>query len=145
MSDSPTPYRLFIAGSRHATPAMQRKALQAVRRAKEHGWSILVGDNSLGVDAAVVRACDELGVDVTVVGIGRKPRSGGSHRPGSRYIQYQAHGYAQRNRYLAELSDRGLFLWNGISPGTKTAHDYMLTLKKPVHLLTFTPPQRAKR
>jgi hypothetical protein len=82
---------------------------------------------------------------VTVIGIGRKPRNGGSRRPGSRYLQYQAHGYTQRDRYLAELADRGLFLWNGISSGTKAAHDYMLTLKKPVHLLMFTPHQRAKR
>lgn len=145
MTDTVKPYRLFIAGSRYATPAMLRTVHQAVQRAKEQEWTILVGDNPLGVDAAVVRACDELGVDVMVVGIGRKPRNGGSQHPGSRYIQYQAHGYVQRDRYLAELADRGLFLWNGISSGTKAAHDYMLRLNKPVHLLTFTPPQRAWR
>ncbi len=145
MTDTVNPYRLFIAGSRHATPAMLCVVSQAVQRAQEHGWTVIVGDNPLGVDAAVVRACDELGVDVTVIGIGRKPRNGGSQRPGSRYIQYQAYGYAQRDRYLADLADRGLFLWNGVSRGTKAAHDYMNTLNKSVHLLTFTPPQRTRR
>ncbi len=145
MTDSVKPYRLFIAGSRHATPAMLRVVSQAVQRAKEHGWTVLVGDNPLGVDAAVVYACDELSVSVTVIGIGRKPRNGGSQLPGSRYIHYQAHGYAQRDHYLAELADRGLFLWNGVSRGTKAAHDYMSTLNKPVHLLTFAPPQRTRR
>ncbi len=145
MTDTVKPYRLFIAGSRHATPAMLHVVNQAVQRAKTHGWTALVGDNPLGVDAAVVRACDELGVAVTVIGIGRKPRNGGSQRPGSCYIQYQAYGYAQRDRYLAELADRGLFLWNSVSRGTKAAHDYMLTLNKRVHLLTFTPPQRVRR
>lgn len=130
-------YRLFIAGSRRATPAMLRTAYRAVQRAQQLGWTVLVGDNPQGVDAAVVRACDELGVDVTVVGIACQPRNGGSQRPGSRYIQHQAHNYTQRDCYLADQADRGLFIWNGSSPGTKAVHDYMGTLDKPVHLLTF--------
>jgi len=128
-------YRLFIAGSRQATPAMLRIAYRAVQRAKENGWSILVGDNPRGVDAAVVRACDQLGVDVTVIGITRRPRNGGSHRSTSRYICYQTTSYTQRDRYLAGMGNRGLFIWNGASRGTKAAHDYMDTLNKPVHLM----------
>lgn len=133
-----TLYRLFITGSRQATPAMLRTAYRAVQRAKEHGWAVLTGDNPQGVDAAVVRACDRLGVDVTVIGIARRARNGDSERPNSRYICYQTSSYTQRDRYLAGMADRGLFIWNGASRGTKTVHDYMATLDKPVHLMTFS-------
>ncbi len=132
-----TSYRLFIAGSRQATPAMLRTAYHAVQRAKEHGWTVLVGDNPHGVDAAAVRACDQLGVDVTVVGIAPKPRNGGSLRPSSRYICCRTSSYTQRDRYLAGMADRGLFIWNGTSRGTKAVHDYMDSLSKPVHLMIF--------
>lgn len=132
-----TPYCLFIAGSRQATPAMLQTAYRAVERAKEHGWTVLVGDNPQGVDVAVVRACDRLGIDVTVIGIARQPRNGGSRRRSSHYIWYQTGSYTQRDRYLASMADRGLFIWNGASRGTKAVHDYMATLDKPVHLMTF--------
>jgi hypothetical protein len=131
-----TAYRLFITGSSCATPAMAQAAYRAVQRARQHGWTILVGDRQ-GVDAAVVRACDLLGVEVTIVGIARKPRSVVSRYPNRRYICYQDAGTRQRDRYLAGMADRGLFIWNGSSPGAKALHDYMSTLDKPVHLMIF--------
>ena len=67
-------YRLLIAGSRHATEVMLQAARKAVERAKANGWAIHVGDAE-GVDAAVVAACNELGVNYVCFGLGPKPRN----------------------------------------------------------------------
>ena len=99
-------YRLFIAGSRQATPTMIRTARKAVQRAKELGWTIIAGDNPQGVDAAVLRACEELGVPITVVGIAPQPRNGVKQ-----YIRCPHHTYTKRDRYLADHADRGCFIW----------------------------------
>jgi hypothetical protein len=123
---------LFISGSRQASPSMIRYARRAVQRAGQLGWVVLVGDNPNGIDPAVVAACDEHSVDVLVAGIADRPRNGGSAH--GEYVQCPAHTYKERDRYLADLADEGLFIWNGRSPGTKAAYDYMVTLGKPAHI-----------
>jgi len=140
-------YRLLIAGSRKATDAMLHKARQAVERAKANGWCVLVGDAD-GIDTAVIAACNEQQVNYICFGIDAKPRStafssvkdGGTGRY-MRVASQHPYDYAMRDRHMAELADRGLFLWNGESKGTKAAYDYMQTLHKPVDLLTFGAPR----
>ena len=67
-------YRLFISGSRQATPAMLQTAYKAVERAKANGWAVLVGD-AQGVDAAVIETCNALQVNYVCFGISAKPRN----------------------------------------------------------------------
>jgi uncharacterized phage-like protein YoqJ len=125
-------YKLFIAGSRQATPAMLDTAYRAVQRAKELSWTVIAGDNPLGVDAAVLRACEELEVPIIVIGIAAQARNGAEQ-----YMRCPARNYTGRDRYLADHADRGLFIWDGRSRGTKNGHDYMLSLGKTTHLMTF--------
>lgn len=146
MAQKPIPtahqFRLLIAGSRDATPAMLKTAYKAVARAKANGWAILVGD-AVGVDAAVAEACNRLGVNYTCVGISATPRH---HRVMSvqaggtgRYVRFEARGksaYTARDRYLVDLADRVLCLWNGESKGTAAVAEYTRQLGKPVDVLT---------
>ncbi|MCC7209141.1 MAG: hypothetical protein IT323_17650 [Anaerolineae bacterium] len=145
-------YRLLITGSRHATPEILDMARRAVTRAKSNGWMVLVGDNPQGVDAAVIDACDALGVNVLVCGTASQPRKG-SQREGS-YWQVDMKprddddatlfdGYAVRDRWMIDLCDRMLAIWNGQSRGTKAGFDYARQIRKTANLVTFEPPQKA--
>jgi hypothetical protein len=146
-------YRLLITGSRDTSPALLRLARQAVERARAHGWLVLVGDNPRGVDAAVIDACDALGVNVLVFGIAPQPRKG-SRRPET-YWQVDVSrreedafnlftAYAARDRYMVDLADRVLALWNGSSRGTKAGYDYAVKAGKPVDLRIVRPPEKPK-
>src|SRR5450631_1891991 len=117
-------YRLLIAGSRQASTVMLQKAAQAVERAKVNGWAVLVGDAD-GVDSAVIAACNQFEVNYLCCGISPKPRAatflsvqqGGS----GRYLRVgspKAYDYTARDRYMVDLADRGLFIWNQVSKGT---------------------------
>jgi ribonuclease HI len=138
--------RLLIAGSRYATREAIHYARRVVRRAHELGCTILVGDNPKGVDMAVVQECRRLKADVIVVGVTNGPRNGGCTH-GS-YVKvdrdtYRSVGgrlldrYAVRDRYLADMAQRGVFIWNGQSAGTKAGYDYMVGRGKETHLVTF--------
>jgi hypothetical protein len=143
-------YRLLITGSRHATPEMLDMARRAVTRAKANGWLVLVGDNPRGIDAAVINACDASGVNVLIFGTAARPRKG-SQRPET-YWQVDVSRreeedfstfatYAARDRYMVELADRILAIWNGTSRGTKAGYDYARQAKKIANLVTFKPVQ----
>jgi hypothetical protein len=144
-------YRLLITGSRQATPEMLQMARRAVARAKAQSWMVLVGDNPQGVDAAVIDACDELGVNVLVCGTAPQPRKG-SQRLGSYWRvdvkqrndgEFSAFGaYAARDRWIVEMCDQMLALWNGQSRGTKAGYDYARQVKKHAHLITFDRPKK---
>lgn len=145
-------YRLLITGSRHATPEMLDMARRAVTRAKSNGWMVLVGDNPQGIDAAVIDACDALGANVLVCGTAPQPRKG-SQREGS-YWQVDVKrrdddddtlfdAYAARDRWMIDLCDRMLAIWNGQSRGTKAGFDYARQIGKTANLVTFEPPQKA--
>ncbi|MCC6976519.1 MAG: hypothetical protein IT322_21120 [Anaerolineae bacterium] len=141
-------YRLLITGSRHATPEMLEMAQRAVSRAKEKGWMVVVGDNPQGVDAAVIDTCDALGVKVLVCGTTREPRKG-SIRPDSywqvvvevpldeEYPQFRL--YSTRDRWMVDMCDRMLAIWNGQSRGTKAGYDYARQIHKTVNLITLPP------
>jgi hypothetical protein len=147
-------YRLLITGSRMASPEMLTTAHQAVERAMSNGWMVLVGDNPHGVDAAVIDACDELGVNVLVFGISQRPRKGSQRdgtywqvdlkRPDDDEEQATFAGYAARDRYMVDLADRVFALWNGTSKGTKAGYEYAVQSGKSADLRTFQLPNTRK-
>jgi ribonuclease HI len=137
---------LLIAGSRDATAEMLDYARRVVRRAHEKGYMIVVGDNPKGVDYAVVQECRRLQAKVIVCGIANYPRNGGCKH--SEYIKverdiYRAgkgrlfEAYHARDRYMADMSDIGIFVWDGESRGTKAGFDYMDRRGKDAHLINF--------
>jgi hypothetical protein len=147
-------FRLLIAGSRQASADMLQIARQAVARAKANGWLVLVGDNSRGVDAAVIDACDEMGVNVMVFGVTAHPRKGsqclGSYwrvdtkfEADEGYVPGQA--YTERDRYMVDLCDRAFFIHDGFSRGTKAGYDYAVCLAKPADLRVFAAAERSKQ
>jgi len=137
---------IMIAGSRYATREMNHYARRVVRRAAQLGHVIVVGDNPKGVDLAVVQACRHLKAKVVVVGIANFPRNGGC-KHGS-YVKverdtYRGMGghlldaYTVRDRYMADMTQLGVFVWDGRSPDTKAGHDYMASRGKQAHLINF--------
>ncbi|MBE2195502.1 MAG: hypothetical protein IAE83_15115 [Anaerolinea sp.] len=147
-------YRLLITGSRHATPEMVELAQRAVSCAREKGWMVVVGDNPQGIDAAVIDTCDQKGVNVLVCGTAPQPRKG-SIRPDSYWqVDVTRHSdddalfetYAARDRWMVDMCDRMLAIWNGQSRGTKAGYDYARQIHKTVNLITFQsapkPPSR---
>ena len=142
----PSEQLLFIAGSQRATPEMLNYARQAVQRAHDLGYTVLVGDNCYGVDQAVVKACQRLGVPVIVAGVDNLPRNGGCR--GGQYVKVDrdlyrsAKGqllnrYTVRDRWLADQATMGLFIWNGESRGTEAGYQYMQLRNKECWLKTF--------
>lgn len=129
-------YRVYIAGSRQASDKMLTYACRVVAKAIERGWTIVVGDHPQGVDQAVVAEAKRLNyTDVIVVGIAEQARNGGV--PAGRYLQI-GHSYTERDQAMGRSSDRGLFIWNGSSPGTQKAAAYMRTLPdKTVDVMDF--------
>ena len=130
-------YRLYIAGSRRASDNMREYARRVVARAIDNDWTIVVGDNPQGVDQEVVKEARRLDYrDVIVVGIAKKPRNGGV--PEGQYVQY-GNSYPERDQAMARSSERGIFIWNGQSEGTKNAYHYMKNVDdKSQHLMDFS-------
>ena len=142
----PSEQLLLIAGSRWATPEMLTYARQAVQRAHDLGYTVMVGDNRYGVDQAVVKACQRLSVHVIVAGVDNLPRNGGCR--GGQYVKVDrdlyrsAKGgllnrYTVRDRWLADQATMGLFIWNGESRGTEAGYQYMQSRNKACWLKTF--------
>lgn len=119
--------RLLITGSRDASDQMLGYATKAVQRAKDLGWTIVVGD-APGVDTAVINACDRMGVPVEVHG------AYGRIRNGTQTGTNTAHEgpYRDRDRIMVELCDACLAVWNGYSPGTRKTFEYANGLGKRV-------------
>ena len=129
------PYRLMVSGSRRASANMLEYARRVVAKAAEYGWQIVVGDNPDGVDAEIVKECNRRQyTNVVVVGIAKEPRNGGV--TGSRYVQI-GKSYSERDQLMAKASDRGLFIWDGKSPGTKKGYGFIRSLGKTAHLMDF--------
>jgi ribonuclease HI len=137
---------IMIAGSRYASRQMLYYARKVVRRAHAKGYTIIVGDNPKGVDMAVVQECHRLKAKVIVAGVTHRPRNGGC--PHGSYVKveqgtYRAAGgqffqrYHVRDRWMVDNANRGVFIWNGLSPGTKQGYEYMVARSKDAHLVTF--------
>ena len=137
---------LMIAGSRYATREMLDYARRTVRRAHQLGWTILVGDNPKGVDMAVVQECRRLKARVIVAGIANFPRNygckHGSYIKVTRDLYRSAgggllDGYTARDRWIVDMCQRAIFIWNGDSPGTLTGYEYAVQRGKAAHLINF--------
>lgn len=138
---------VMIAGSRSSSRDMNHYARRVVRRAAQLGHVVVVGDNPKGVDLAVVQACRHFKAKVVVVGVANFPRNGGCKHGSYLKVErdtYRGMGgnlldaYTVRDRYMADMSQLGVFVWDGRSPGTKRGHDYMASRGKQAHLITFT-------
>lgn len=144
-----TETRVMIAGSRYATRAALDYARRVVQRVHQLGWTVLVGDNPMGVDMAVVNECRRLKAKVIVVGLTEHPRNGGcGQSPHGQYVRFErgvyrtAGGgmfasYYERDRYLVDQCHRAVFVWNGDSRGTKAGYEYALQRGKEAHLINF--------
>ena len=121
--------KLLITGSREASDRMLQYARIVVDRAKQLGWSIVVGDAE-GIDAEVIAWCDMLGVPVEVHG------SYGKLRHQSRTGKNVTHpaSYPERDRIMAGICDVCIGVWNGKSRGTKVTVDAAAALGKTTHL-----------
>ena len=137
---------IMIAGSRYANREALDYARRVVRRVHQLGHTIVVGDNPKGVDMAVVQECRRLKAKVLVVGVTNRPRNGGCSHGGYIKVErdtYRAAGghlfdrYHVRDRWMVDNSQRGVFVWNGDSQGTKRSYDYMMSRQKEAHLMTF--------
>ena len=137
---------IMIGGSRYANREALEYARRVVRRVHQLGHTIVVGDNPKGVDMAVVQECRRLKAKVLVVGVTNRPRNGGCSHGGYVKVErdtYRAAGghlydrYHVRDRWMVDNSQRGVFVWNGDSQGTKAGYEYMVSRQKEAHLMTF--------
>ena len=128
---------LLITGSRDASFVMMRKAWQAVERARELGWSIVVGDAS-GIDKEVIAACCHWLVPFRFFGIYPKPRHFCCDKHLWCYTQVIGN-YYKRDDYMVDLPevDRVLAIWNGVSGGTRHTFEYAQRQGKQVDILSF--------
>lgn len=123
---------LLITGSRSASPVMLDYARRCVQRAKERGYTVIVGD-AHGVDAAVMDECHRLDVPHVIVGgfhkVRRRTASGRTYAHGGTFLD--------RDRYMVEACDICIAVHNGISRGTAYTASYAQTLGKEVHWKVF--------
>ena len=124
-----------------------------VRRAAQLGHVVVVGDNPKGVDLAVVQACRYFKAKVVVVVVANFPRNGGCKHGSYVKVECDTHrgmgghlldAYTVRDRYMADMSQLGVFIWDGRSRGTKAGHDYMASRGKQAHLINFAYKKRQK-
>lgn len=140
---------VYVAGSRYFKEkrdfAMAAEFTnRTVDQAMEKGMEIYVGDNPYGVDRLAVDRVNKAGYEhVVVVGLDGEPRNGGAER--GTYVQVESEVYADRDRWMADHADRGVFVWNRESPGTYAAYSHMKGLGKPVDLARFGPEVQRNR
>lgn len=135
-------YKLLITGSRKASKPMLELARRTVLRAKELGWSIIVGD-AFGVDQQVVFACIRHNVGFECYGITDKARNFQDNyymivhwETIATYTKVDG-DYLARDRHMVSLCDRCFAIWNGESRGTKYTYDYARNFPKPADIRSF--------
>ena len=122
--------KLMICGSRDANGKMLDYAKRCVERAKQRGYTIVVGDAG-GVDAAVIERADELGADVEVYGAFNTMRNR-SKRPGCNRVVNG--NYTARDDHMIKLADVVLCIWDSKSRGTLRNAQQAKLQGKQVHL-----------
>ncbi len=128
--------KILIAGSMKATQAMCDFARECVEDALYAGDTIIVGDNPSGIDKVVILECYHTGTNCVIHGIDKTPRY---KLPARDFMSYKKvdvdksgfGAWSQRDRFMCHIADRGIFIWNGISRGTKAGYDYMLSIGTP--------------
>ena len=129
--------KILVAGSMVASNRMKKYTSACVKRAKDRAYRIVVGDNPNGIDAVVVEAALEVGVDFACYGVDKTPRN--PTVPVDRYFQVSVPGsgfvkFHNRDKKMADIADLGMFIWNGKSRGTKKGYDYMVSQNKEAYL-----------
>lgn len=117
----------MISGSRKTTESMLFYCYSVVDRAKANGWEIICGDAS-GIDAACWWRCVEIDTPFTVYGTKATPRN---EAPMTNYKLFQAvegqsdgRNYTDRDRFMGDMADRVMCIWNGESKGTIAVAEY---------------------
>ncbi|MEY3867534.1 MAG: hypothetical protein RLZZ338_1425 [Cyanobacteriota bacterium] len=108
---------VLISGSR-SIKHLPEAAIASIDKIMQLGFHILVGD-AYGVDSLVLEYLHSKGYDrVTIY----YAKFGGNGKPrlASTYPKIGVKGsYSDRDRYMCSLSEYGLAIWDGKSPGTK--------------------------
>lgn len=137
---------VLFSGSRSASPAMLDYTRLMVQRAIDKAYLIFVGDNPEGVDFEVLcYLMEQRYKNFSVISPCTDPEQHHEARSICRYNQvpytgprYNREAYAKRDQMMAGYAHKGIFLWNGQSPGTITLHKYMTeNLEKETHLINF--------
>jgi hypothetical protein len=137
---------LLIAGRRDATREMLAYARRAVQRAHAKGYVVLVGGAPKGVEMAVVGECRRLKARVIVAGIANFPRNYGCKH--GTFVKIERDLYrtmggdllnapSVRDCWLVDQAQVCLFIWDGVSPGTKAGYDYAVLRGREAHLINF--------
>lgn len=131
---------VLFSGSREISPVMQRYAQNMVQKAIDKEYFIFVGDNPRGIDWEVIQYLEAQEYPYVAIW---SPYPGEARcisklRKVPIKVKYGKDAYTLRDRAMAEFSQKGIFLWNGQSPGTKLLYDYMTkNLEKETHLINF--------
>ncbi|WP_119071553.1 hypothetical protein [Aggregatilinea lenta] len=126
--------KTLISGSRDI-PDLHSFMEQVIRRLKENGDGLIVGDNAHGVDQLAIYYAYRYDLPTEVFGCSKKPRA--KLYTNQEYMFNVRMTYTERDRFMVSAADRGIFIWNGQSKGTKAAYDHMLSLHKPVFLYSI--------
>jgi len=124
---------VFISGSRAINLeafGFMSKLREVIVALKDYGCKVVVGD-APGVDAAVIKMCDEVGVPVVVYGAYGKLRN---KTMTGQNITISG-GYTERDVELTNMADRLVCFWDGKSRGTKANIDR--AGNKPVRVYKF--------
>ena len=109
--------KILLTGSRYLlTPEMYQKTRELVVEAFSNKEEILCGDAD-GIDAFVIRLCDDLAIPLTVYG-GYKTFRNKSSREGCN-VPFDG-DFKERDRHMASLCDQCFAIWNGRSNGTRS-------------------------
>lgn len=129
--------KVLITGSRQNYEIFLPRITKGLLNVFMSYSSIIVGD-AKGVDAVIVRKCNEMGIPYTCYGIsrmGRNPESYGNYKQVEGASNYGKGAYFYRDEVMVELSDVCVAFWNGFSKGTKHTYDYARKLGKPSLLI----------
>ena len=121
--------KLLITGSRDANMKMLDYAKKVVARAKELGYSIIVGDAE-GIDSAVISAWMCTDIPIEVHGANNQMRISTSSGIN---IKHPC-SYIERDRIMARECDLCVAIWNGKSKGTRLTYDYAKSLGKECYI-----------
>lgn len=132
------------------TDQMVLVAIDEILQVKIDQNTIIVGDNPSGIDRVAIDMACAMSVPTVIYGIAPEPRHifKGSGCPFARqeYRQVKTEfkgykAYGERDRYMCNTADMGVFIWNGASKGTQAGYDYMLSLGKKAYLKEFSLTQ----
>jgi hypothetical protein len=139
--------KILIAGSMKMSDEMALEVFHTILRIKIDENTIIVGDNRSGIDRVVIDMACAMSVPTVTYGIDPEPRhifkDSGCPFVRQEYKQVKTEStgykaYGERDRFMCDIADKGYFIWNGASKGTKAGYEYMKSLGKPAFLMEFS-------